>query len=257
MAAQLHIGSMGWQEKDWIGTVYPEGTKSADMLALYAQNFTSVEVDTTFYGRPREGTVQAWRDAVPSGFRFALKVPREVTHRRRFEDAGQVFKFFVDRVRTLGPKLGAILLQCPRDFKPTDANRERLYAFLDEQLPPDINVVLELRHPGWFDEALFEMARSQRFALAATEGPFLSLALAEKILAEQGTELDFAYARLMGTTELEHYDRIQVDRSESLDHWTSIIRNARERVRDFYVFVSDDYAGFSPGTVEDLSQRLA
>src|ERR1700687_4133558 len=98
MMAQLLVGSMGWQEKDWLGPFYPEGTKPTEMLAMYAQKLSTVEVDSTFYGRPRESTVETWRDAVPEGFRFALKVPREVTHRRRFEDAGQVFTFFVERV---------------------------------------------------------------------------------------------------------------------------------------------------------------
>ncbi len=247
---------MGWQQKDWVGSFYPEATKPADMLALYARTFSSVEVDTTFYGRPRESTVDTWRDAVADEFRFTLKVPREVTHRRRFEDAELVFTLFVDRVRKLGTRLGAILIQCPRDFSPTPANRQRLYSFLDAMLPPDVNVALELRHPGWFDEALFEMARSQRFALAATEGPHSSLELAERILAEQRDELDFAYIRLMGLTEFERYDRVQADRAESLDVWARIIREARNRVRDVYVAVSDDYAGFSPATVDDLAARL-
>lgn len=256
MGAQLHFGCMGWQEKDWVGPLYPEGTKTADMLGLYAHKFNTVEVDSTFYGRPRETTVDAWRDCVPDEFRFALKVPREVTHRRRFQDASQVFTFFVDRARKLGPKLGAILLQCPREFAPTPQNRERLYAFLDEHLPLDENVVLELRHPGWFDDVLFRMARSQRFALAATEGPHSSLALAERIFAEQGGELDFAYARLMGTTSMEHYDRVQVDRGESLEAWTRLISEARNRVKNLYLYVSDDYAGFSPATVDDLLTRI-
>jgi uncharacterized protein YecE (DUF72 family) len=256
MAGQPYIGCMGWQQKDWVGPFYPEATKPADMLALYARRFSSVEVDTTFYGRPRESTVDTWRDAVSEEFRFTLKVPREVTHRRRFEDAEQVFTLFVDRVRKLGTRLGAILIQCPRDFSPTPANRQRLYSFLDALLPPDVNVALELRHPGWFDEALFEMARSQRFALAATEGPHSSLELAERILIEQGEELDFAYIRLMGLTEFERYDRVQADRAESLDVWARIIREARNRVRAVYISVSDDYAGFSPATVDDLASRL-
>lgn len=256
MAGRLRFGCMGWQEKDWIGPFYAEGTKTADMLPLYAKTHAAVEVDTTFYGRPRETTVVAWRDAVPDDFRFALKVPREVTHKRRFEDAGDVFSWFVARARTLGPKLGALLLQCPREFRPTPPNRERLYAFLDEQLPPDVNLALELRHPDWFDDALFEMARSQRFALAATEGPHSSLELAERILEEQASELDFAYVRLMGLTPFEHYDRVQADRSESLRVWARLIADVRPRVKEVHVYVSDDYAGFAPATVKELTEML-
>ncbi|HEY7993601.1 MAG TPA: DUF72 domain-containing protein [Candidatus Eremiobacteraceae bacterium] len=256
MPGRLHVGCMGWQEKDWIGPVYPAETKPPDMLALYAHRFSSVEVDSTFYGRPRESTVVAWRDAAPEDFKFALKVSREVTHKKHFEDAGQSFTWFVDRARLLGPRLGALLLQCGGDFRPTPANKTRLYTFLDEHLPPDVNTVLELRHREWFDDALFEAARSQRFALAATEGPHSSLELAERVLDEQGSELGFAYARLMGLTAFEHYDRVQVDRSESLDVWARLLAKARHNVDDLFVYVSDDYAGHSPATVEDLVARI-
>jgi uncharacterized protein YecE (DUF72 family) len=256
MGARFHFGCMGWQEKDWIGSFYPEGTKVPDMLALYARKLPTVEVDSTFYGRPRETTVTAWRDAVPDDFRFALKVPREVTHKRHFEEVDEYFGWFIERVRALGDKLGAVLLQCGRDFAATPANRERLYAFLDAQLPPDIKVVLELRDARWYDDAFFEMARSQRFAFAAAEGPHSSLELAERILAEQRGELDFAYVRLMGLTALEHYDRVQLDKSSSLDVWHRLLTDVASRVSDVFVYVSDDYAGHAPGTIDDLRRRL-
>jgi uncharacterized protein YecE (DUF72 family) len=256
MSGQLQLGCMGWQEKDWVGPLYPEGTKTGEMLAKYSRMFSTVEVDSTFYGRPRETTVQSWHDEVPDNFRFALKVPREVTHRRRFEEVEQVFSLFVQRARQLGPKLGAILIQCPREFTPTSANRTRLFTFLDEQLPPDINVAIELRGEAWYDTALFDAARSLGFALAAAESEHASIDLAERILAAQGDSLGFAYIRWMGTTALEHYDRVQVDKSESLARWAGIIRTLRERVRDVYGYVSDDYAGHSPSTVRDLLERI-
>ena len=256
MPGRLYIGCMGWQEKDWIGSVYPAETKSPDMLSHYARRFSAVEVDSTFYGRPRESTVVQWRDAAPDAFRFALKVSREVTHKKHFEDAGQSFTWFVDRARLLGPRLGALLLQCGADFRSSPANKTRLYTFLDEHLPPDVNVALELRHRDWYDDALFEAARSQRFALAATEGPHSSLDLAERVLKEQGSELGFAYARLMGLEPFEHYDRVRVDRGESLDTWAGILAETRKNVDELYVFISDDYAGHAPSTAEDLVARI-
>ena len=256
MTAKLCFGCMGWQEKDWIGPLYPGGTKTGEMLSKYSRVFPTVEVDSTFYGRPRETTVVDWRNSVPDDFRFALKVPRAVTHQKRFREAEEVFGWFVERVRTLGPKLGAILLQCGRDFAPTPANKTSLYEFLDAQLPTDINVVLELRHAGWYEDALFAAARSQRFALAATEGPHSSLELAQRILSEQGDSLDVAYTRLMGNEAFEHYDRVQVDRSESLTAWAQAIGEVRNRVQTVYCYVSDDYAGHSPETVRTLLTLL-
>ena len=256
MTAKLCFGCMGWQEKDWVGPLYPEGTKAAEMLAKYSRVFPTVEVDSTFYGRPRETTVVDWRDSVPDDFRFALKVPRAVTHQKRFREVDEVFGWFVQRVRTLGPKLGAILLQCGRDFAPTPANKQHLYEFLDNQLPQDVNVVLELRHAGWYDDALFGAARSLRFALAATEGPHSSLELAQRILTEQGDALPFAYVRLMGRAAFEHYDRVQADRSESLVKWAKMIGEIRNRVETVYAYVSDDYAGHAPETVWTLLSSL-
>src|SRR5438132_2281156 len=213
------------------------------MLASYARELKTVEVDSTFYGRPRESSVQAWVEGVPDDFRFALKVPREVTHRRRFEDTGEYFSLFVDRARQLGPKLGAILIQCPREFKPTPANRTRLFRFLDEQLPPDVNVALELRGEAWFDDALFDATRSLGVALVAAESEFMSIELAEKVLAAQGDALGFAYIRWMGKTALEHYDRVQVDTSTSLEAWTRILKSLDGRVSNVFGYVSDDYSG--------------
>ena len=256
MTGNVRFGAMGWQEKDWIGPFYPHGTKVGDMLAVYARSMDAVEIDSTFYGRPREQTVVSWRDCTPDGFRFALKVPREVTHTRHFENVDEYFRMFVDRARLLGAKLGALLIQCGRDFRPTAGNRERLYNFLDAHLPPDVNVVLELRHAGWYDDSLFEMARAQRFALAATEGPSSSLELAQRILEEQRDALDFAYVRLMGLEALEHYDRVVLDKSVSLERWAILLNDVRGRVGDVYVCVSDDYAGHAPSTIADLRHRL-
>jgi len=254
--ARLRLGCMGWQEKDWRGPFYPQDTKAADMLAAYARLLPTVEVDSTFYGRPRQATVEGWRDAVTDDFRFALKVPRMVSHFKRFRDADQIFAYFVERVRALGPKLGAILIQCPPDFNATQAHRERLFTFLESQLPPDINVALELRDEGWYDDALFALAREERFALAASESEHASVALAKRILDAQGDALDFAYVRWMGSAALERYDRVQVDKSESLDVWAGILQKLRGRVKDVYGYVSDDYSGHAPAMVRELMERL-
>jgi len=247
---------MGWQEKDWRGVFYPDDAKTADMLATYARILPTVEVDSTFYGRLRQSTVDGWRDAVPDGFQFALKVPRMVSHFKRFRDADQVFAYFIERVRGLGPKAGAILIQCPADFDATQANRERLFAFLGSQLPADVNVALELRDENWYDDALFAIAREEKFALVASESEHASLELASRILEAQGDALDFAYLRWMGKVELERYDRVQVDKSESLNFWTGTMRELRTKVSDIYGYVSDDYAGHAPATVFDLLTRL-
>ena len=256
MSARVWLGAMSWQEKDWVGPFYPDGTAPKAMLAQYARALSTVEVDATYYGRPRASTIEEWARTVPPEFRFALKVPAEVTHRRRFRDAAEPFALFVQRVRGLGPKLGAILMQCPPDFKPTPANRERLFEFLQANLPPDINVALELRDAGWFDDALFALARAKHFAIAATESERFDVASAAEILERQKGGAHFAYLRWMSDVEFESFDRVRVDRSESLKAWVAIIARLREGVDDIFGYVSDDYAGHPPATVRTLLELL-
>ena len=56
----ISIGTCGFSYKDWIGPVYPAGTKPADMLPLYAAKFPVVEIDSTYYGVPKLETVASW-----------------------------------------------------------------------------------------------------------------------------------------------------------------------------------------------------
>lgn len=256
MSARIWLGAMGWQEKDWVGPFYPDGAAGKNMLAHYGRALKTVEIDSSFYGRPRASSIEEWGAAVPDSFRFALKVPSEVTHKRRFKDAGEPFRFFIERVRGLGTKLGAILLQCPPDFAPSAGNRSKLFEFLETQLPDDVNVALELRDAGWFDDALFGLARDKRFAIAATESERFDVALAADILERQRGGAPFAYLRWMSDEQFEHFDRIRIDRTASLDAWTALIERIRGELTDIYGYVSDDYAGHAPATIRDLLARL-
>ena len=82
----LYLGTSGWSYADWEGTLYPPGTTPAGRLAEYVKHFTTVEIDSTFYGTPRETTVERWREVAPRGFLFAAKFPQEVTHERNLVD---------------------------------------------------------------------------------------------------------------------------------------------------------------------------
>ena len=58
---RILLGTSGWSYKDWIGSVYPEGGAATKFLRVYAERFPTVEIDSTFYGIPRESTVEKWR----------------------------------------------------------------------------------------------------------------------------------------------------------------------------------------------------
>jgi uncharacterized protein YecE (DUF72 family) len=256
--ARLWFGGQGWLYKDWVGTFYPPGTDGPTMLAEYGRVFNTVEVDSSYYATPDARTVEGWRKRSPEGFRFSLKVPGEVTHVRRFRDAEPQFDEFVERVRLLGPKLGAILVQCPPDFDPSDSNREALFGFMRSRVPRDVPVALELRDERWYDGSLFELAREKAFTLAVTEGMHSSLELAARIVDEIAARspTDFAYIRWLGDRSLAKYDRVQLERTSSLDGWERLIRALRRSVRDIYGYANNHYQGHSPATIRAVLARL-
>ena len=256
--ARLWLGTQGWHYKDWVGNFYPYGTQAKDMLTEYGRALTTTEVDSTYYATPPARSVEGWRRRAPVGFRFAFKTPSEITHVRRFRDADTQFAEFVERVRILGDKLGVILVQCPPDFDPSPENRRALFHFMAHQLTADCAFALELRDARWYDDDLFALARRHGFALAATEGSYSPLSLADKITEElvRDPPAPFAYLRWLGDRSLTTFDRVQIERATSLDVWERLIRKLRSTVRDIYGYVNNHYQGHSPATVRALAARL-
>ena len=83
---EIRVGTQGWNYDAWVGPFYPEGTRAADFLTVYARAFDTVEVDSTFYAIPAVKTVRGWAQRTPANFMFSLKLPQEITHERRLRN---------------------------------------------------------------------------------------------------------------------------------------------------------------------------
>jgi uncharacterized protein YecE (DUF72 family) len=79
----VHVGTSGWSYDHWEHVLYPPGTPSRDRLAHYAQQFATVELNSSFYRWPREATFAGWRRRLPEGFLLSVKAPRGLTHGKR------------------------------------------------------------------------------------------------------------------------------------------------------------------------------
>src|SRR4028118_1135482 len=94
----LYLGTSGWSYADWEGTVYLPGATPAGRLAEYVKHFSTVEIDSTFYGTPKRTTVERWRKVAPRGFLFAAKFPQLVTHERNLVGSEAEAEHFVGRM---------------------------------------------------------------------------------------------------------------------------------------------------------------
>jgi uncharacterized protein YecE (DUF72 family) len=254
MPGEIRIGVQGWHHPTWVGSFYPSGTRPADMLALYARAFPTVEIDSTFYGIPAEPIVAAWREQAPPGFFFALKVPQEITHEKRLVDVDQRLNRFLHRVRVLGDSLGPLLLQLSPDFRASDANRQLLRAFL-ESLPAEFRWAVEFRQAQWLSPETMELLQARNVALTLVDGRWIRRGVMLDLAIEPTT--DFAYIRWMGPSKkMTDFSRIQVDRTREIGDWAEAIRVLADRVGVVYGFVANQFQGHAPATARQLQKQL-
>jgi uncharacterized protein YecE (DUF72 family) len=150
MAAQVRVGTSGWEYRHWVGSFYPRDLPRESRLAFYAERFDTVELNNSFYQLPEADVFAAWGRRVPDGFAFAVKASRYLTHVRRLRDPHEPLDRLWSRARRLGDRLGPMLYQLPPRWRP---NYERLAGFL-EAIPHARPQAVEVRDRRWYGSRL-------------------------------------------------------------------------------------------------------
>lgn len=151
---KVYVGCAKWGRKDWVGKIYPKGTKEADFLSHYARHFSCIELNATFYRMPTESQTTGWRSKVGKDFQFCPKFTDQITHIRRLKDVQQLTDRFLEGIAGFGENLGPVFLMPHPGMGPKTL--DTLEAFV-QALPSDIRLFVELRHTEWFaDPEAFE-----------------------------------------------------------------------------------------------------
>jgi uncharacterized protein YecE (DUF72 family) len=245
---------------DWVGPFYSPDLKPAELLQSYARTFRTVEIDATFYRIPTPGTVTGWRDRTPPGFVFAAKVPKLITSVRVLNDCQREMSRFLTVMEPLGDKLGPLLLQFPYFNRSAFASREPfdklLRAFL-KSLPGQFRFAVEIRNKSWISWDFVELLREHGvgFVLSAQAWMPRIDTLAKALDLVTG---DFCYARFMGDrkaleSETEKFDRVIEDQTEEMTIWAHELKRIVDRGTRTFVFFSNYYAGFGPGSAKQFA----
>ncbi|MGQ9778643.1 MAG: DUF72 domain-containing protein [Bacillota bacterium] len=159
----IRIGCAGWS----IPRAYQEEFPAAGThLQRYAARFPAVEIDSSFYRAHARSTYERWAASTPEGFRFAVKLPRTVTHTGGLATLGPLEEFLA-QVAGLGPKRGPLLVQLPPRLAFVSARAENFFTYLRERFAGP--VVCEPRHETWFGPEAEEVFRAFRVARAAVD----------------------------------------------------------------------------------------
>jgi uncharacterized protein YecE (DUF72 family) len=162
---RIHIGTSGYSYKEWKGSFYPADLPAKGMLGYYGRQFTTVEINNTFYRMPAEKNLLAWAADVPDHFIFALKTPQRITHIKRLREAADDFASFMQVASVLGPRLGPTLVQTPPSLK---KDLPRLDDFV-ARIPATWRAAFEFRHASWFSDDVYDLLRSRNQALCLAD----------------------------------------------------------------------------------------
>ena len=228
------IGTSGFQYPEWKGKFYPEKMAPAKMLAFYAAEFRSTEVNYTFRSMPSAKTIDRWRDETPEDFRFSLKAPQRITHFAKLRRCGETVNEFREAVKGLGTKLGPVLFQLPETFR---ADAGLLREFL-QSLPKGLRAAFEFRHESWFTEDVYTALSESNAALCIAES--------EDLATPRVVTADFGYLRPRrgGYTEEEIRDQAK------------FIQNQAGSWSDAFVYYKHEETAAGPGFAKALITAL-
>jgi uncharacterized protein YecE (DUF72 family) len=116
-------------------------------LTRYASVFDGVEVNSTFYRRHKTSTFMRWASSVPDRFRFAVKIPKEITHTRAMKDIAEPFDTFIEDIAPLGKKRGPLLCQLPPSLAFDAEVLEQAFKIMRNT--DNGPIIMESRHKSW------------------------------------------------------------------------------------------------------------
>jgi uncharacterized protein YecE (DUF72 family) len=273
--AVVRIGTCSWADEALVKYWYPRGLSPRERLRYYAQHFSTVEVDSTFYRVPPPGVVEGWAERTPPGFVMHVKafgmmtrhpvkleqLPRELREGLSVDDRGRVlrpsrelrariFRLFLEALAPLREtgKLGGLLFQLP----PYMVWKSTALAYLEwanEQLGED-TMLVEFRHRSWFeDRVLAEVLRwldQRRIAYVTVDAPKLD---ANNVpLTVPAVTAGLAYVRfhgrnaetwnIRGRTAAERFDYLYGE--DDLREWVEPLRELAAQSEEAYALFNNN-----------------
>lgn len=231
---RVHVGTSGYNYPEWRGTFYPDNLSSKKMFGFYAERFSAVEINYTFYRMPAPKTTEAWRAQAPAGFRYVLKAPKRITHERRLVDCADTLAYFCESARGLGDHQGPLLFQLPPNLK---CDLKRLEDFL-ALLPADVQTVFEFRHDSWLTDDVWSLLRAKGGSLCIAD-------FGDKSTPVVATAR-YGYLRLRD----EGYT------PSDLDRWADAVQAQTGAWDDAWVFFKHEEEGKGPEFARAFVDRL-
>ena len=253
----IYVGTSGFSYQDWVGPVYPAGTRSSDFLGLYSQRFNALEINYTYYRVPTQKTMLSLAEKSRGVIRMAVKLTDIFTHKRSStEDDSKRFEEAMAPLQEAG-LLGCLLAQFPFSFKP-DRTNSRYLAKLRERFA-SFPLVVEVRNQGWMVDRLFPFLQNRDIGFCNVDEPRLP-----GLLPPTGhVTSELGYVRFHGRNSDKWWNH---DRPEErydyrysaaeLEEWIPRLRHMQQSCQDLFVFFNNHFTGKAVDNASEMVELL-
>lgn len=254
--ARVYIGTSGFQYRHWRGRFYPSALPAAEMLAYYAERFSCLEINSTYYGIPAPRVLARLAAATPPTFLFAVKAYQGLTHAPGV-DENLCYRMAeaVAPLRQTG-QLALLLFQFPRSFRPTQDNLDKLQRLREEFVA--YRLAVEFRHRQWLQRPFLELATRLDLAWCCVDEPALPGLLPPLAVA---TNSD-GYVRFHGRNTEQWYsgNRDQrynyLYRERELLAWQGGLRQLVAKTDRLFIFMNNCHLGHAAKNAAMLQAQL-
>ncbi|MFV8271212.1 DUF72 domain-containing protein [Flavobacterium sp. GT2N3] len=165
-----YIGCSSFYNTKRKNVFYPESLPQNKWFEFYCENFNTYELNATFYKITTLKSLQKWYDRSPENFIFSVKVPKQITHIKKFIDCSpEINNFYSICKQGFHDKLGCILFQLPSSIH---YNPELLESIIN-LLNPNFKNVIEFRHESWWSEKVYNRLSENKIVFCSVSHPLL------------------------------------------------------------------------------------
>ena len=244
---KIYMGCAKWGREEWVGKIYPNGTREKAFLDHYVKHYNSIELNAMHHKLYGPIATARWASkAKGKDFLFCPKMYKGITHSGKLGEKKFFLTDFIRAIKGFEKNLGPVFIQVNESFSPK--RKEELYKFL-QGLPDDVQWFMEVRHPDWFAK---KDVLTELFALLSKLkiGAVITDTAGRRDCVHMQLTIPKAFIRFTGNSlHITDYSRI--------DDWVSRIKLWLDSgLKELYFFMHMHDEAFSPELSVYLAEQL-
>ena len=254
---KIYVGCTGFNYEDWksnLGAFYPPKINNLDLLEFYSTQFTTCEINSTFYAFPKMETTARWAKQLPDDFILTAKIPKAISQADLISLTDRQLNDFLKIMSPLKKNLGPLVMQLKPSFEMNESNLEQILEFIDFFPHEDYELLMEFRHSSWFNDQTYKLLNKKNLGIVSAYLPYIKFNLFEKV------EKEYFYLRLIGS----HQQPIGLgkelkDRSDLMEKTAETLYEAyanNPKKSTGYVFINNHFSGYAPPAAQKFKEIL-